>query len=124
MVQKGLEDWEPSEAAYDLIWNQWCLGHLTDARLRDYLRRAGRGLVEGGWVVVKENLSTDLNGEDLFDETDSSVTRGDAKWRTLFEDAGLRIVATELQKGFPKDLYPVRMYALQPESRVKLDGLG
>jgi len=30
------------------------------------------------------------------------------------EEAGLKLVSTELQKGMPKDLYPVRTYALQP----------
>ena len=72
----GLEDWSPApsdELKYDLIWNQWCLGHLTDAQLAVYLEKCGKALREGGWVVVKENLST--NEEDVFDELDSSVTR-------------------------------------------------
>lgn len=68
----GLENWSP-EIKYDLIWNQWCLGHLTDAQLHAYLEKCGRALNEGGLVIVKENLST--GGEDLFDELDSSVTR-------------------------------------------------
>lgn len=68
----GLEKWSP-EGQYDIIWNQWCLGHLTDSQLVAYLVRCGATLLTGGWIVVKENLST---GEhDLFDETDSSVTR-------------------------------------------------
>jgi len=33
----------------------------------------------------------------------------------LFKEAGLKIVATELQKGFPKSLYPVKMFALKAE---------
>jgi SAM-dependent methyltransferase len=72
----GLEDWSPAqsdEVKYDLIWNQWCLGHLTDAQLVVYLEKCGKALKEGGLVVVKENLST--NEEDVFDELDSSVTR-------------------------------------------------
>ena len=72
----GLEDWTPGESddiKYDLIWNQWCLGHLTDAQLVVYLEKCGKMLKEGGLVVVKENLST--NKEDVFDELDSSVTR-------------------------------------------------
>ena len=68
----GLEDWSP-EAKYDLIWNQWCLGHLTDAQLVMYLGKCGSALKDGGMVIVKENMST--NGEDVFDELDSSVTR-------------------------------------------------
>jgi protein N-terminal methyltransferase len=120
---------------YDLIWNQWCLGHLTDAQLVGYLKKCGRALKPAGWVVVKENMST--SDEDVFDEIDNSVTRYlsfrttgrrsilnlanicnrlDSKFREVFEQAGLKIKRTELQKGFPKDLYPVRIYALQPVS--------
>lgn len=72
----GLEDWSPSgaeEFKYDLIWNQWCLGHLTDAQLLVYLEKCGKALRQGGWIAVKENMST--SGEDIFDELDSSVTR-------------------------------------------------
>lgn len=119
----GLQDWVPSAGAYNVIWNQWCLGHLTDAQLVAYLERCKDGLVkpaEGGekveaWIVVKENLSTDIRHRDIYDEEDSSVTRSDEKFRKLFKDAGLKIMATELQRGMPKELYPVRIYALKPE---------
>ncbi|KAI9815998.1 MAG: Alpha N-terminal protein methyltransferase 1 [Pycnora praestabilis] len=114
---KGLEDWVP-ERKYDLVWNQWCVGHLTDAQLVAYLKRCRGALTEKGWVVVKENLSTDRDGEDIFDDVDNSVTRTDWKFRSLFKEAGLMIVKTELQTGFPKGLglYPVRFYASQPMS--------
>lgn len=71
----GLEDWLPSpdDAHYDLIWNQWCLGHLTDTQLIVYLEKCSKMLNHEGWIVVKENMST--SGEDLFDDLDSSVTR-------------------------------------------------
>ncbi|KFY45946.1 hypothetical protein V494_00703 [Pseudogymnoascus sp. VKM F-4513 (FW-928)] len=114
----GLELWKPaSGAVYDLIWNQWCVGHLTDLQLVGYLRRCGEALrrEEGGkvtgWVVVKENLTSE---EDVYDETDSSVTRTEEKFKELFKEAGLKIVRTELQRGFPRELYPVRSWALQP----------
>lgn len=67
-------------------------------------------------MVVKENMSTEAEGEDVFDEVDSSVTRAEGKWVKLFGEAGLKVVATELQKGFPKGLYPVRTWALQPSA--------
>jgi len=111
----GLEDWLPKES-YDLVWNQWCLGHLTDTQLVEYLKRCICAVENGGWIVVKENMSTNPNGEDIFDETDSSVTRTDAKFRRLFEESELDIVRSELQPGFPKGLYPVRFYALQPRT--------
>ncbi|KAK4507535.1 hypothetical protein PRZ48_001270 [Zasmidium cellare] len=112
----GLESWKQDDGVvYDVVWNQWCVGQLTDAQLVEYLRRLPKIVKEGGWIVVKENLSNNYVGEDVYDETDSSVTRTDDKFRKLFEEAGLRIVLTELQKGFPKSLYPVRAYALQPK---------
>ncbi|GIZ39760.1 hypothetical protein CKM354_000313100 [Cercospora kikuchii] len=110
----GLEDWTP-EAKYDLIWNQWCVGQIRDAQLVAYLKRVTPFLNPGGWIIVKENLSNHHLGEDVFDETDSSVTRTDAHFRQIWEEAGLKLVSTELQKGFPKVLYPVRAYALQPK---------
>ncbi|KAL8936347.1 MAG: hypothetical protein Q9211_004230 [Gyalolechia sp. 1 TL-2023] len=109
----GLQDWVPVEK-YDLLWNQWCLGHLTDEELVQYLGRCMKAVTDGGWIVVKENMSTDPEGKDIFDELDSSVTRTGEKFRRLFEKAGLRIVKTEVQTGFPKKLFPVRFYALQP----------
>ncbi|KAI0971055.1 AdoMet dependent proline di-methyltransferase-domain-containing protein [Xylaria arbuscula] len=38
----GLEEWRPGEGgdlSYDVVWNQWCLGHLTDIQLEEYLLR-------------------------------------------------------------------------------------
>lgn len=113
----GLEAWDPArdgQGPYDLVWNQWCVGQLTDEQFVAYLRRVVRALSRGGWVVVKENLSNHYLGEDVFDETDSSVTRTDEKFRKLFGEAGMKVVATEVQKGMPKGLYDVRAYALQP----------
>jgi protein N-terminal methyltransferase len=123
VINLGLQDWIPEPGAYDLIWNQWCVGHLTDAQLVIYLKRCKQGLKEAtegentsrSWIVVKENLSTDIHLNDIYDEEDSSVTRSDEKFRSLFQQAGLKIVATEQQKGMPKELFPVRIYALKPE---------
>lgn len=112
----GLEQWHPEgRGLYDVVWNQWCVGQLTDAQLVEYLRRLPPVMKEGGWIIVKENLSNECLGQDVYDETDSSVTRTDSKFRQLFDEAGLRLVSTELQKGFPKSLYQVRAYALQPK---------
>lgn len=71
----GLEAWSPnSETKYDLIWNQWCLGHLTDLQLVEYFQKCRKILSGDGWIIVKENMSTHA-GNDMFDEVDSSVTR-------------------------------------------------
>ena len=71
----GLEGWHPVDGVqYDLIWMQWCVGHLTDQQLVEYLERCKSALnPEGGIIVLKENLST--SGVDVFDTLDSSVTR-------------------------------------------------
>lgn len=70
----GLEDWRPEPGdRYDVVWNQWCVGHLTDDDLVGYLVRCKGALAEEGFIVVKENLST--KGVDVYDAVDSSVTR-------------------------------------------------
>lgn len=114
----GLEQWEMQDGGerYDLIWIQWCVGHLTDHQLVSFLERckAALDVGKGGFIVVKENNST--SGKDDFDEVDSSVTREDATFRRIFKEAKLKLVQVELQKGFQSSgLLPVRMYALKPE---------
>ena len=76
----GLEEWQPDEDGeqavqkYDIIWIQWCVGHLTDDQLVAYLVQCKKVLEsERGIIVVKENQST--GGMDLFDPEDSCVTR-------------------------------------------------
>ena len=130
----GMEQWVPRAGRkYDIVWAQWCLGYLDDRELVRLLSRlSGRGneeegseegcLSEGGWVIVKENISTTM-GEvgaakemelvDVYDELDSSVTRSDATFRRCFHQAGLKVVKSELQKGFERGLLPVRFYALR-----------
>lgn len=113
----GLENWVP-EKKYDLIWTQWCVGHLTDAQLIEYFVRCRTSLSENGLVVLKENLSTDPKGQDMYDDEDSSVTRTDEKFKKIFEAAGMDLIKSEIQTGFPKQykLLPVKSYALRPKS--------
>jgi protein N-terminal methyltransferase len=70
----GLEEWQPEEGVqYDLVWAQWCLGHLTNEQLEQWLERCKMVLTPGtGVIVVKENINF---GSDAFDPVDSSVTR-------------------------------------------------
>lgn len=116
----GIEDWNP-EKKYDLIWTQWCVGHLTDAQLVDYIVRCREALNETGILVLKENLSTDLDGEDMYDDEDSSVTRTDEKFKKIFKETGMNVILSEIQGGIPKTmkLLPVRMYALRPMSWMR-----
>ena len=41
--------------------------------------------------------------------------RTEEKFKTLFKEAGMKVIRTEIQRGFPKELYAVRMWALKPE---------
>ena len=68
--------------------------------------------------MVKENNVSDPKGSDVFDEEDSSVTRTDGGFRGLFGQAGLSVLRTEVQRGLPRELFPVRFYALQEGGRV------
>ncbi|KAL4958099.1 AdoMet dependent proline di-methyltransferase-domain-containing protein [Aspergillus filifer] len=113
----GIEKWTPDEGKkYDLIWAQFCANYVTDEQLVAYLVRCRDALSESGFIVLKENVSTDPDGRDMFDEEDSSVTRTDGKFRGLIGRAGLNVMASEVQMGFPKEfnLLPVRFYALRP----------
>ncbi|SMN19256.1 similar to Saccharomyces cerevisiae YBR261C TAE1 AdoMet-dependent proline methyltransferase [Maudiozyma saulgeensis] len=109
----GMQDWNPEEGKYWLIWCQWCVGHLPDEKLIEFFKRCIKGLQPNGTIIIKENNTP--SNEDDFDSTDSSVTRSDSKFKELFEKSGLKLIATDRQKGLPKELYPVRMYALKPQ---------
>ncbi|OAA42553.1 hypothetical protein NOR_04684 [Metarhizium rileyi] len=117
----GLEDWQPSPGRqYDLIWLQWCLGHLTDEQLLLFFIASKAALTPiTGLIVVKENINP--GGTDLFDDTDSSVTRQDSSFLRIFEEAGFVVVKSELQRGLPETstqgLFPVKMYAVRPKDR-------
>lgn len=110
----GMQEWEcPPEKVgkYWLVWCQWCVGQLPDEELVNLWVRCKLALMPNGTLIVKENIAP---VEDIFDPTDLSVTRTDAKFRQLFELAGYKLIASDVQKGMPKELYPVRMYCLKP----------
>lgn len=107
-----MQDWRAEEGKYALIWCQWCCGHLPDDTFLHWLDQCKRGLQEDGMLVVKEN---NANGDvDIFDPEDSSKTRTDSNFRRLFQEGGWKLIATDTQKGVPKELFPIRMYALKP----------
>jgi protein N-terminal methyltransferase len=64
-------------------------------------------------IVVKENTTS--TGEVEKDEDDSSVTRPDEILKDIFSRANLELVRDLKQQKFPKELYQVKMYALQPK---------
>lgn len=136
----GLEDWDPFSSPsttlventktsteqqhtkpYDLVWAQWCVGHLPDSALVKFLRETVPQILTPttGLLVIKENLSTHKNGEDEFDMEDSQVTRSEQKFRTLIKQAGLDLVKFDIQKGFAKSLglRPVAMFGVRVPER-------
>ncbi|XP_054796603.1 alpha N-terminal protein methyltransferase 1-like isoform X3 [Prosopis cineraria] len=50
-----LQDFTPDTQIHDIIWIQWCIGHLTDEDFVSFFKRAIVGLKPGGFVVLKEN---------------------------------------------------------------------
>ena len=70
----------PTEEVFDVIWCQWCLGHLSDEELVAFLRKAQKALrpKTEGFIIVKENLCSDgpdKSPRTVYDEEDSSLTR-------------------------------------------------
>ncbi|RDB21120.1 Alpha N-terminal protein methyltransferase 1 [Hypsizygus marmoreus] len=108
------------DMGFDVIWCQWCLGHLSDRDLISFFRRSHDALRDKGkgrsLIVVKENLCQDMDDGSactLFDEQDSSLTRSDQAWKNIFRQAGLSLVAEQVQEGLPEGLYVVKMYGLR-----------
>lgn len=114
-MQVGLQNFHPELYSFDMIWIQWCSGHLTDTDMVNFLCRCVDGLTENGVIVFKDNLSAQEESE--FDSEDSSWTRPEELVLQIFERAGLRIVAENVQTGFPSSMYEVKMYALKPVKR-------
>jgi protein N-terminal methyltransferase len=96
---------------YDVIVIQWAAIYLTDADFASFLARCKAALNPGGVIFFKENLSTGQHF--VVDKDDSSLTRSDAHYKQIFAAGGVTLVKEKLQKAWPKNLFPVKMYALQ-----------
>ena len=69
-----LEEWTPIDnLRYNVVWIQWCVGHLRDWQLVEFLKRCVEALTPGGFIALKENIA--MSGTDEYDDKDSSVTR-------------------------------------------------
>jgi protein N-terminal methyltransferase len=71
---------EDIDSRFDVIWCQWCLGHLSNPDLVLFLARARQALRDPeSVIVVKENVCAEIegstNGGVVFDHQDSSLTR-------------------------------------------------
>ncbi|XP_022977477.1 alpha N-terminal protein methyltransferase 1-like [Cucurbita maxima] len=107
-----LQEFTPDAGRYDVIWVQWCIGHLTDEDFISFFKRAKLGLKAGGIFVLKENIA---RSGFILDKEDRSITRSDTYYKDLFNQCGLYPFKSRDQKGFPEELFPVKMYALTTE---------
>ncbi|KAL3764314.1 hypothetical protein ACHAWU_004126 [Discostella pseudostelligera] len=107
----GLQDFEPNEQYYDVIWIQWVIGYLTDDDLISFLKRCAIALRHGGVVVIKDNTCE----EEAFivDRDDASSTRSYPYILATAELAGLRVLYQRFQEDFPSGIFPVPMIALE-----------
>ena len=105
-----LQDWRGNgSTAYDLIWIQWVLMYADDEELVRFLQRC---IERTELIGIKENILSAPDGTAHVDEEDHSIARSDAHFRRIFAKAGLKLIKSTMQQGFPKELYPVRMYLL------------
>ncbi|KAI3455890.1 hypothetical protein Pfo_012553 [Paulownia fortunei] len=107
-----LQEFTPEAERYDIIWVQWCIGHLSDDDFVSFFQRAKGGLRPGGLFVLKENIA---RSGFVLDKQDKSITRSDLYFKQLFNQCGLHIYKMKDQKGFPDELFAVKMYALTTE---------
>ncbi|KAL9224394.1 hypothetical protein vseg_000430 [Gypsophila vaccaria] len=107
-----LQEFIPEPGRYDVIWIQWCIGHLTDDDFISFFKNAKAGLKPGGIFILKENIAK--NGF-VLDKEDYSVTRSHAYFLQLFQRCGLHVYKIKDQREFPKELFAVKMYALTTE---------
>ena len=106
----GLEDFHPNPDTYHVVWIQWVIIYLSDYDFIDLLARFKASLKKDGYIVIKDNVTK--AGCEL-DARDSSVTRSDNQLKLIFKKAGLELVEESFQKGFPRELYKVKYYALR-----------
>lgn len=62
---------------------------------------------------MKENICK--NTDFVVDKDDSSLTRSNKYMLQLFAKASMHVTHNVLQRNFPKELFPVWMYAIKPK---------
>ncbi|XP_030471306.1 alpha N-terminal protein methyltransferase 1 isoform X3 [Syzygium oleosum] len=108
-----LQEFTPDVGRYDVMWIQWCIGHLADDDFISFFMRAKAGLKPGGLFVLKENIA---RSGFVLDKEDRSITRSDTYFKELFHRCGLHMFKSKDQKGLPQELFAVKMYALTPDA--------
>lgn len=118
--------------SYNLVWCQWLLMYLTDADALDLLKRAAAGLAtKGGFLVVKENVSTldkatyfDNEHGDLWVGGESagpvSCVRTCSHYEDLFERSGLHIHGERHQTDLGPGCMEMHLWVLGRSPVVQL----
>ncbi|KAI3436982.1 uncharacterized protein J3R85_005921, partial [Psidium guajava] len=114
-----LQEFTPDVGRYDVIWIQWCSGHLADDDFVSFFVRAKAGLKPGGLFVLKDNIA---RSGFVLDKGDRSITRSDTYLKELFHRCGLHIFKSKDQRGLPEELFAVKMYALTPDAPKRVHG--
>lgn len=98
---------------YDVIWIQWTIGYLTDDDFVAFIQQCMECLSEQGIIIIKDNVA---RAGFLLDKDDSSIMRSNRYLVHLLKKAGVTVIKQTRQLDFPKSVYPVRMYAVEPSS--------
>jgi len=129
LARKGYSGDSETDSAFDVIWCQWCLGHLSNPDLVTFFCQCKRALRQNtnngdhsdekrspAVIVVKENVCPDAEDggpDQSYDSEDFSFTRSHQRWLSVFREAGLTLIKEKVQLGFPEGLFTVKMYALR-----------
>ena len=114
----GFQDFK-FEHYYDCIWLQWFLMYLTDEDLIKALKESAKFLTvdpesgDSGLIIIKENVKS----RDFYvDKSDNSVIRSPQYFLKIFDAAGLEVLHSSYQPGWPKDLYEIVLWVLRKKN--------
>lgn len=114
IIDKSLHEVPLRKDYYHCIWCQWTLEHLTDEDLLSFLKQCKSALrqseEENSYCVFKENVCR--NNLFFVNVEGSSIIRHQTVFEDMFESAGLTVAAVLDQTGFPKDLWPQKIFIL------------
>eukprot|EP01084_Bolivina_argentea_P051863 95350_1 len=113
IIAKSLHKFKPKSNYYNCIWCQWTLEHLTDDDLIKFLINCKKALNKSSkysYCVFKENVCR--NNLFYVNIEGSSIIRHQSVLINMFKKAKLNVVQIMDQKGFPKDLWPQKIFIL------------
>ena len=110
-----MQDWTPSSSSYDVIWAQWCVGHLTDAHFLRFLQRCRTALKPRASSSSKTTAaSRHPRTTVLVDDADRSICRGRAYLEALLALSGAELLCTALQPDCREDAFPADVIRCGP----------